>query len=152
MIPMLFSPIQLRDVTARNRLWVSPMCMYSVFAGDGIATDWHLVHLGSRAVGGAGLVIVEATAVEARGRITAHDLGLWNDAQADALQPIVHFMQAHGSVPAIQLAHAGRKAGVPGAIGPSPLAFSPERAVPHEMTGADISQVIDARCDTVING
>lgn len=143
----LFSPIQLRDVTARNRLWVSPMCMYSVFAGDGIATDWHLVHLGSRAAGGAGLVIVEATAVEARGRITAHDLGLWNDAQADALQPIVHFMQAHGSVPAIQLAHAGRKAGVPGAIGPSPLAFSPERAVPHEMTGADIDQVIDAfRC------
>jgi len=142
--PHLFSPYRLRDITARNRLWISPMCMYSVFAEDGVPTDWHLVHLGSRAVGGAGLIIVEATGVEPRGRISAHDLGLWNDAQAAAFQPIVRFLKEHGCVPAVQLAHAGRKAGVPGAIGPSPLAFSSDYAIPHEMTLADIGQVIDA--------
>lgn len=142
--PHLFSPYRLRDVTARNRLWISPMCMYSVFAEDGVPTDWHLVHLGSRAVGGAGLIIVEATAVEPRGRISRHDLGLWNDVQAAAFEPIVRFLQEHGSVPAVQLAHAGRKASVAGAIGPSPLAFSSEYAVPHEMTLDDIGQVVDA--------
>jgi 2,4-dienoyl-CoA reductase-like NADH-dependent reductase (Old Yellow Enzyme family) len=78
----LFTPYSLRGVTVRNRLWVSPMCQYSVFAEDGVPTDWHLVHLGSRAVGGAGLVLAEATAVEPRGRISAQDLGLWNDAHA----------------------------------------------------------------------
>lgn len=142
--PHLFSPFQLRDVTARNRLWIAPMCMYSVFAEDGVPTDWHLVHLGSRAVGGAGLIIVEATAVEPRGRISAQDVGLWNDAQAAAFQPIVRFLKEHGSVPAIQLAHAGRKAGVPESIGPSPLPFSADYRTPHEMTLADIGQVIDA--------
>ncbi len=140
----LFSPYRLRDVTARNRLWISPMCMYSVFAEDGVPTDWHLVHLGSRAVGGAGLILVEATGVEPRGRISAHDLGLWNDAQVVAFEPIVRFLKEHGSVPAVQLAHAGRKAGVPGAIAPSPVAFSPDYALPQEMTLADIDQVIDA--------
>jgi 2,4-dienoyl-CoA reductase-like NADH-dependent reductase (Old Yellow Enzyme family) len=115
----LFSPIQLRSVTARNRIWVSPMCQYSVFAEDGVATTWHMVHLGSRAVGGAGVVIVEATAVEARGRISAQDLGLWNEEQAVALAPIAAFMAEHGAVPAIQLAHAGRKAQAPDAIAPA---------------------------------
>ncbi|MGE5603467.1 MAG: NADH:flavin oxidoreductase/NADH oxidase [Nitrososphaerales archaeon] len=139
----LFSPIQLRSVTARNRIWVSPMCQYSVFAEDGIATNWHLVHLGSRAVGGAGVIIVEATAVEARGRISARDLGLWNEEQAVALAPIVAFMAEHGAVPAIQLAHAGRKAAVPGAIAPSAVAFE-KMPVPQAMGSAEIEAVIAA--------
>ncbi|HEX6989290.1 MAG TPA: NADH:flavin oxidoreductase/NADH oxidase [Bacillota bacterium] len=104
----LFAPLRLRDVTLRNRIAVSPMCQYS--AVDGVANTWHLVHLGSRAVGGAGLVLVEATAVEDRGRISPQDLGLWNDAQAEALAPIARFVAEHGAVPGIQLAHAGRKA------------------------------------------
>src|SRR5512144_2268873 len=99
----LFSPIPLRSLTARNRLWISPMCQYSVFAEDGVPTDWHLVHLGSRAVGGAGIVIAEATAVEPRGRISVQDLGLWNDAQAEAFRPITRFLADHGAIPAIQI-------------------------------------------------
>lgn len=138
----LFAPIHLRSVTAQNRLWISPMCMYSVFAEDGIATDWHLAHYGSRAVGGAGLIIVEATAVEPRGRITGRDLGLWDDAQIPALARMAHLMADNGAVPAVQLGHAGRKATVPGAIGPSPLAFSADYATPQEMTQSDIEQVI----------
>jgi len=140
----LFSPITLRSVAARNRLWISPMCQYSVFAEDGVATDWHLAHLGSRAVGGAGLILTEATAVETRGRISAQDLGLWNDAQAEALSRITRFMADHRAVPAIQLAHAGRKAGVPGKIGPSPLAFSPELGAPQEATADDLAAVVAA--------
>jgi 2,4-dienoyl-CoA reductase-like NADH-dependent reductase (Old Yellow Enzyme family) len=142
--PHLFSPIRLRDVTARNRLWIAPMCMYSVFAEDGIPTDWHRVHYGSRAVGGAGLVIIEATAVEARGRISARDLGIWNDKQGQAFTPIVEFMVEYGAVPAIQLAHAGRKAEVPGNIGPSALAFSERYATPQEMSVEDIEDVVNA--------
>jgi 2,4-dienoyl-CoA reductase-like NADH-dependent reductase (Old Yellow Enzyme family) len=137
----LFSPIQLRTVTARNRIWISPMCQYSVFKEDGVATSWHMVHLGSRAVGGAGLIIVEATAVEARGRISARDLGLWNEEQAAALAPVVSFMTEHGAVPVIQLAHAGRKAGVPGAIAPSAVAFE-KMPVPQEMGAAEIEAVL----------
>jgi 2,4-dienoyl-CoA reductase-like NADH-dependent reductase (Old Yellow Enzyme family) len=140
----LFSPYTLRDVTARNRIWVSPMCQYSVFKENGAPTDWHLVHLGSRAVGGAGLIIAEATAVEPRGRISAQDLGLWNDLQAEAFVPIARFMAGHGAVPAIQIAHAGRKARVPDAVGPSPVAFSPEMATPREMTHRDIVEVLRA--------
>jgi 2,4-dienoyl-CoA reductase-like NADH-dependent reductase (Old Yellow Enzyme family) len=140
----LFTPIQLRSVTARNRLWISPMCMYSVFAEDGIPTDWHLVHYGSRAVGGAGLIVVEATAVESRGRISPQDLGLWNDAQIPAFAHLARFMADNGAVPAVQLGHAGRKAGVPGAVGPSPLAFSANYATPLGMGQGDIEQVIGA--------
>jgi 2,4-dienoyl-CoA reductase-like NADH-dependent reductase (Old Yellow Enzyme family) len=140
--PPLFTPIHLRSVTARNRLWISPMCMYSVYAEDGIPTDWHLAHYGSRAVGGAGLIIVEATAVEPRGRISAQDLGLWDDAQVPAFARLARFMADSGAVPAVQLAHAGRKAGVPGAIGPSPLAFSANYATPQAMSHGDIEQVI----------
>ncbi|RAS68407.1 2,4-dienoyl-CoA reductase-like NADH-dependent reductase (Old Yellow Enzyme family) [Lentzea atacamensis] len=105
---LLFSPLTLRSVTLSNRIAVSPMCQYS--ATDGIPNDWHLVHLGSRAVGGAGLVIAEATAVEPRGRISPEDVGIWNDEQVKAWQPITRFIKAQGSVPGIQLAHAGRKA------------------------------------------
>ena len=140
----LFSPITLRDITARNRLWISPMCMYSAMAEDGRPTDWHLVHVGSRAVGGAGLVMMEATAVEARGRISSRDLGLWNDDQAAAFAPIAGFMREYGAVPAIQLAHAGRKAEVAGSIGPSSVAYSSRYAVPTEMSGRDIAGVIEA--------
>jgi 2,4-dienoyl-CoA reductase-like NADH-dependent reductase (Old Yellow Enzyme family) len=106
----LFTPLTLRETTSPNRVMVSPMCQYSCEDRDGLAHDWHLVHLGSRASGGAGVVMTEATAVEARGRITPEDLGIWNDAQAEALAPIAEFIDEQGSVPAIQLAHAGRKA------------------------------------------
>lgn len=104
----LFDPLTLRGVTLRNRIGVSPMCQYS--AHDGVANDWHLVHLGSRASGGAALVIAEATAVEARGRISPQDLGLWQDGQIEMLARITAFIKSQGAVPAIQLAHAGRKA------------------------------------------
>lgn len=106
----LFDPLELRETEARNRVMVSPMCQYSCEAKDGLATDWHHVHLGSRAVGGAGIVMAEATAVEPRGRISPQDLGIWSDAHADALRDTAAFVADHGAVPAIQLAHAGRKA------------------------------------------
>ncbi len=106
----LFSPMQLRGLTARNRLWVAPMCQYSAELEDGMPTAWHLAHLGSFAVGGAGVVMAEATAVTADGRITPHDVGIWNDAQRDAWAPIASFIRSQGAIPAMQLAHAGRKA------------------------------------------
>jgi 2,4-dienoyl-CoA reductase-like NADH-dependent reductase (Old Yellow Enzyme family) len=105
---LLFEALRLRDIELKNRIAVSPMCQYS--STDGLATDWHLVHLGSRAVGGAGLVITEATAVSPEGRISPQDLGIWNDAQLPKLQQITAFLEAQGAVPGIQLAHAGRKA------------------------------------------
>ncbi|WP_121822350.1 NADH:flavin oxidoreductase/NADH oxidase [Halostella salina] len=104
----LFTPLSLRGTEIRNRVMVSPMCQYSC-DDDGLATDWHRVHLGSRAVGGAGVVMAEATAVEARGRISPNDLGIWSDEHGDALAPTAEFVSEHGAVPAIQLAHAGRK-------------------------------------------
>lgn len=157
-MPSLFDPIRFRDVTLPNRVGVSPMCQYS--AADGLANDWHLVHLGSRAVGGAGLVIVEATAVEARGRISPADLGLWSDAHVEPLSRLARFVKGQGVVPAIQLAHAGRKAShaVPwegggalpgsaggwGVVGPSPVPFAEGGLVPKEMTGADVAAVVGA--------
>jgi 2,4-dienoyl-CoA reductase-like NADH-dependent reductase (Old Yellow Enzyme family) len=104
----LFTPLSLRDLTLRNRLWVSPMCQYS--AVDGVPQEWHHTHLAQFASGGAGLVIAEATAVSPEGRISPEDTGLWNDAQRDAWKPIVAAIRARGAVPAVQLAHAGRKA------------------------------------------
>src|SRR5882724_13081006 len=104
----LFTPLPVRGITFRNRIAVSPMCQYS--SADGFASDWHLVHLGSRAVGGAGLVFTEATAVEPRGRISPEDLGLWKDEQIPMLQRITTFIESQGAVPGMQLAHAGRKA------------------------------------------
>src|ERR1700746_2949563 len=103
----LFDPLTIRDVAFANRVFVSPMCQYS--STDGLPNDWHVVHLGSRAVGGAGLVMTEATAVTAQGRITPGDLGISRDAHIATPAPIVTFIKRHGSVPGIQLAHAGRK-------------------------------------------
>ena len=105
----LFTPFECRDVTARNRVMVSPMCQYSCADEDGMATDWHLVHLGGRAAGGAGIVMTEATAVTPRGRISPQDLGIWSDDHAEALEPITDFLDEYGATSAIQLAHAGRK-------------------------------------------
>lgn len=105
----LFAGLSLGEYTARNRVMVAPMCQYSC-ANDGLPTDWHLVHLGSRAVGGAGIVMSEAAAVEPRGRITPRDLGIWSDKHAAALAPIAEFIADHGALPGVQLAHAGRKA------------------------------------------
>src|SRR6266568_6432050 len=104
---ILFSPLNLRSITFRNRIFVSPMCQYS--SNGGLPGDWHLVHLGSRAVGGAGLVMVEATAVSPEGRISPDDSGIWSDEHARAFVPIARFIREQGAVPGIQLAHAGRK-------------------------------------------
>lgn len=103
----LFSPLSIKDVTFKNRIGVSPMCQYS--SENGLANDWHRVHLGSRAVGGAGLIIAEATAVLPEGRITPACAGIWNDEQVDALIPINRFIEQYGAVPGIQIGHAGRK-------------------------------------------
>ena len=108
MAATLFSPLTLRGITLRNRIAVSPMCEYS--SVDGFANDWHLVHLGSRAVGGAGLVFTEATAVTPDGRISPDDLGIWTDAHIETLARITRFIAEQGAAPGIQLAHAGRKA------------------------------------------
>ena len=108
--PHLFRPLEIRSVAVRNRIMLSPMCQYS--SEDGRPNDWHFVHLGARAVGGAGIVSTEAVHVEPRGRITKHCLGLWNDEQRDIFARIAEFVSANGAVPAIQLGHAGRKASV----------------------------------------
>jgi 2,4-dienoyl-CoA reductase-like NADH-dependent reductase (Old Yellow Enzyme family) len=108
MAAQLFSPLQIKNITLKNRIVISPMCQYS--ATDGFANDWHLVHLGSRASGGAGLIIQEATAVSPEGRISPSDLGLWKDEQIEKMQAINRFIVSQNSVPGIQLAHAGRKA------------------------------------------
>jgi 2,4-dienoyl-CoA reductase-like NADH-dependent reductase (Old Yellow Enzyme family) len=154
--PHIFRPITFRSVTARNRIMVSPMCQYS--ATDGVANDWHFQNLASRAVGGAGLVFVEMTNVEARGRITAGCMGLWNDAQRDALARIARFVKAQGAVAGIQIAHAGRKAstarpweGGKGLapeqggwtiIGPSALPFGAGYPMPQEMDAATIADIV----------
>jgi len=156
---VLFSPLALRSVTLRNRIGVSPMCQYS--AAEGLANDWHLVHLGSRAAGGAGLVMVEATAVEPRGRISPHDLGLWEDAQIEPLARVARFLKGQGAVPAIQLAHAGRKAGTrrpwdgPGhataaegggwpVVAPSAVPFTPGYPVPEALDAAGLARIVAA--------
>ena len=108
----LFEPLRIRDVEVPNRIWVSPMCQYSCENRDGVPSEWHLVHLGTRAVGGAGLVMAEASAVRPDGRITPWDTGIWNDEQQESWQRIADFIREQGSVAAIQLAHAGRKASV----------------------------------------
>src|SRR5437763_2072944 len=103
---LLFEPLRIRNIEFKNRIVVSPMCEYSSF--DGFSNDWHLVHLGSRAVGGAGLIITEATAVSPEGRITPDDLGLWRDEHIEGLKRIVSFIELQGSIAGVQLAHAGR--------------------------------------------
>lgn len=124
----LFSPLKIRDVTFKNRIAVSPMCMYS--SEDGFYNEWHLVHLGSRAVGGAGLVFTEATAVEPEGRISPSDAGLWKDEHIDYLKVITSFLKKHGSVAGIQLSHAGRK-------GSANLPWSGDQHLKNEEGGWD---------------
>jgi 2,4-dienoyl-CoA reductase-like NADH-dependent reductase (Old Yellow Enzyme family) len=150
----LFEKLNLRGIEYRNRIWVSPMCQYS--SSDGMPTDWHLVHLGSRAVGGAGLVMQEATAVSPEGRISPSDAGIWSDAHADAYRRITRFIKEHGAVPGIQIAHAGRKAstaepwnGGKGVdeenggwqvVAPSAIRFADDYTMPREMDKEDIEQ------------
>lgn len=154
----LLSPLTIRGVTLRNRIAVSPMCQYC--ADDGLADDWHLVHLGSRAVGGAGLVIVEATGVTAQGRITSGDMGIWDDKHVEPLARIVRFLKRMGAAAGIQLAHAGRKAstevpwkggaqlkngaGAWETVAPSPLPFHEGDVPPRELDEAGIHGVIAA--------
>ncbi|TXK52158.1 NADPH dehydrogenase NamA [Pontibacter qinzhouensis] len=153
----LFQPLTIREVTLKNRIAMSPMCMYS--SEDGFVNDWHFVHYGSRAVGGAGLILVEATAVAPEGRITPDDLGIWKDEHIEGLRKISGFMKQHGAVPGIQLAHAGRKAShqspwkggaaIPVAeqngwetVAPSAIPFSEQEPAPHALTVTEIQQVI----------
>lgn len=131
----LFSPLTLRSVTTRNRLWVSPLCQYSVTAADGVPTDWHLVHLGSFARGGAGMVMAEATAVVPEGRISPHDTGIWNDEQAEAWSRIVSFIHSQGAAAGIQLAHAGRKASVYPEWGATAAGYSGQGTMPESEGG-----------------
>jgi 2,4-dienoyl-CoA reductase-like NADH-dependent reductase (Old Yellow Enzyme family) len=151
----LFSPLKLREVEFRNRIFVSPMCQYSCV--DGMPTDWHLVHLGSRAVGGAGLVIVEASAVSAEGRISPGDIGIWNARQTEAFKRIASFIEQQGAVPGIQLAHAGRKASTAapwkggGPVGlndggwqtmaPSSIPFAEGYPTPRELDNNDLTVI-----------
>lgn len=160
-MPNLFDPLDVRGVRLRNRVGVSPMCQY--WSDEGKASDWHLVHLGSRAVGGAALIIAEATAVEARGRISPRDAGLWSDEQIAPLARITRFVREYGAVPGIQLAHAGRKAatappydpekprgGLTNAeggwdiVGPSAIAFSPGHRTPAELSRTEIGEIQSA--------
>ncbi len=157
--PHLFAPLRLRDVRLRNRIAVSPMCQYS--STDGFASDWHLVHLGSRAVGGAAIVFTEAAAVLPEGRISPQDLGIWKDEHIEMLARIFHFSEEHGAAPGMQLAHAGRKAstsapwkggeavsveqgGWSPIYAPSPLAFTEEDQVPLELDREGIQRVVQA--------
>ncbi|MFD9938053.1 NADH:flavin oxidoreductase/NADH oxidase [Streptomyces massasporeus] len=157
----LFEPYTLRELTIPNRVWMPPMCQYSAAPEGpetGAPTDWHFAHYAARATGGTGLIIVEATAVSAQGRISPYDLGIWNDTQVEAFRRITRFLTAQGTVPAIQLAHAGRKAstdrpwkgGAPvgpdahgwDSVAPSPLAFDDRHPVPAELTIDQIQDVV----------
>lgn len=157
----LFEPYTLRELTIPNRVWMPPMCQYSAAPRGpetGVPTDWHFAHYAARATGGTGLIIVEATAVSAQGRISPYDLGIWNDAQVEAFRRITRFLTAQGTVPAIQLAHAGRKAsterpwkgGAPvgpdahgwDSVAPSPLAFDDRHPAPAELTVDQIKDVV----------
>ena len=154
-MPGLFDPLTIKSITLRNRIGMSPMCQYSYV--DGYSNDWQLMHLGARAVGGAGLVIAEATAVDPAGRITPYDVGIWSDDHIEGLKRVTSIIKSQGAVPGIQIAHAGRKAcvgrpwgeqrGQPivntdsnwwKAVAPSSIAFSPEYQIPHELTIAEI--------------
>lgn len=154
----LLSPLTLRGVTLRNRIGMSPMCQYSCV--EGRANDWHLVHLGSRAVGGAALVMTEATAVEARGRISPADLGLWEDGQIEPLARVVRFVEAQGAVAGVQLAHAGRKGSTRApwdggsaiaidqggweVVGPSPVPFAASSPVPAALDAGGLRAVAES--------
>ncbi|WP_432585911.1 NADH:flavin oxidoreductase/NADH oxidase [Streptomyces sp. HD1123-B1] len=157
----LFEPVTLRSVTIPNRIWMAPMCQYSAVASGedaGVPHDWHFAHYAARATGGTGLILVEATAVSPEGRISPHDLGLWNDRQTEAFGRIAGFLKRHGTVPGIQLGHAGRKSGTDapwrgGApfaldeggwrpLAPSPVAFDERHLVPDELTEEGIAEIV----------
>jgi len=157
----LFEPLRLRGVELPHRIVVSPMCQYSCLGNDGLATDWHLVHLGARAVGRAAAIIAEATAVTADGRISPVDLGIWSDAHVEPLRRVFSFVEQQGSIPGIQLAHAGRKAstsepwkgsrpislqegGWTPIMAPSPLPFDDSYQVPHALSVPEIVSVVEA--------
>lgn len=160
----LFEPLTLRGLTLPNRVWVAPMCQYSVEERDGVPTQWQLVHLGSRAVGGYGLILTEATAVVPEGRITPEDTGLWNTGQQEAWVPITDFVHAQGSAIGVQLAHAGRKGSTwrawPGelhgtqpvcdggwpTVAPSAIAF-PGHEAPRELTADEVVHVVQQFAD-----
>lgn len=160
--PLLFTPLEIRGVTMRNRIVISPMCTYS--AAEGMPQDWHMVHLGQYALGGAGVIFTEAMAVQKQGRITHGDVGLWHDGQIGPIARIVHFLKEHGAVPAIQLAHAGRKASMQrpwngnagldeGDLARGDLQWQPKGAsaipvddgwvVPEALTTDEIAQIVD---------
>lgn len=139
----LFDPFTIGDVEIRNRIGMSPMCQYRA-QGDGIATDWHRTHYRSRALGGTGLILTEMTDVEPRGRITDGCLGLWNEAQADAFASIAGDVHDEGASFGIQIAHAGRKSTLDGAVAPSAIPFAPDRATPRELDLDEISAIVDA--------
>jgi 2,4-dienoyl-CoA reductase-like NADH-dependent reductase (Old Yellow Enzyme family) len=158
----LFEPLRLRDVEFSSRIFVSPMCQYS--CQDGLASEWHLVHLGSRAVGGAALVMAEASAVTADGRISPKDLGIWSDAHIAPLKRVFSFITDQGAIPGIQLAHAGRKASTSepwkGSVplsaaaggwtpihGPSQIAFADGYQLPQPLTRAEIESIVTAFAD-----
>lgn len=147
----LFEPFTIRNVTFKNRIVMAPMCMYSSHNDDGMIEDWHKIHYATRAVGQVGLIIVEATAVQPEGRISAQDLGIWSDKHVDGLTETVRLMKQHGAKTGIQLAHAGRKATVEGDIyAPSSIAFNDKYKTPVEMTIHDIKETIQAFKDGAI--
>jgi 2,4-dienoyl-CoA reductase-like NADH-dependent reductase (Old Yellow Enzyme family) len=162
----LFQPLTLRDVTIPNRVWMAPMCQYSAEPegpGTGAPNDWHFAHLAARATGGTGLILTEATAVSPEGRISPYDLGIWNDTQVEAFRRITRFLVSQGSVPGIQLAHAGRKASTdrtwkggaplgPDAhgwqpLGPSAVPFAEGHPVPTELTVDQIREIVGQFAD-----
>lgn len=145
MMSKLFTPLQIKGLSLKNRIGMSPMCMYCG-GEDGLATDWHFVHYSTRAVGGVGLILQEATAVEKRGRITANDLGLWDDNQIAPLKHIVDFVHSVGCKIGVQLGHAGRKCEVEGEhiVAPSVMHWSDSYPVPEELTMADIQKIVQA--------
>lgn len=147
----LFEPYTIKNVTIPNRIVMSPMCMYSSHNEDGKVQNWHRTHYTSRAIGKVGLIILEATAVTAQGRISMQDLGIWDDEHIEGLAELVRLMKEHGSVTGIQLAHAGRKAEVnEDIVAPSPIPFSDKYKTPHELTAEEIQSIVTAFQDGAI--
>lgn len=165
-VSLLFEPLTLRGVTARNRIWLAPMCQYSAFERDGMPSDWHVVHLGSRATGGFGLVMAEATAVVPEGRISPEDTGIWSDDHIAPWRRVTDFVRAQGAVAGLQLAHAGRKAstyspfaGIAGSVpigaggwqtvGPTSEAFT-GYAAPHALSVEGIADVVRSFAEAAV--
>lgn len=147
----LFEPFTIKETTFKNRIVMAPMCMYQSDQEDGQVMDWHRVHYPTRAVGQVGLIIIEATAVQPKGRISAQDLGIWDDGQVEGLTELVRLMKQQGSKTGIQLAHAGRKATVEGPIqAPSALAFNEKYQTPAEMDKDEIKETVQAFKDGAI--